>query len=111
MPYTAVNHQGRLAIAAAWADDYDKPVRGRTVWVSGAPWDDGYAAHSVHAGATSQGQAQWSLETRMGGRLTFRTPAHGIYEEGTPIKSPRKVQGQARPWKYIAGKWDRFHQD
>jgi len=81
------------------------------VWVSGAPWRDDYASYGVHAGNTGQGVTHWTLDSGIYGRMSCQTPEIGIYEEGAPIKPPRKVKCQTRAWKYIAGKWDRFYQD
>ena len=111
MTYIAISHDRYLAITGAWSDNRDKPMRGRTVWVSGAPWDDAYTECTIQAGDTVQGETFWTIATSLHGPLRFRTPAIGIYEEGAPIKPPRKVKGQAKPWKYSAGKWDRFYQD
>ena len=110
MPYTALNHNGMLAIADIWEANETKPVRGRTVWVSAVPWIEAYGECGVHEGDTCQGRTHWGLEGRLHDHMHFHTTGC-VYEEGEPIKPPRKVKGQTRAWKYIAGKWDRFYQD
>ena len=111
MIYTAINHKGFLAIVDRWTDNYDKPVRGRCVWVSTVPWVEAYANYSVYDGYTGVEATNWALETSPYNRLHFQTPTFGLYEEGEAVKQPREVKGQTKPWKYRCGRWDRFYQD
>lgn len=102
-----IENKGKLAIASPWRADYDKPVMGRLVWSSAIEFEPALTDWRVLdiPGASTADTQWWALALNGGIQRTLRTPLHGEYQTGAPIKAPRKSKNQTKPWRWEAGRW------